>query len=1050
MYRQYDESFNLPKLEESILEFWDRNSVFAKSLQMRLGAPRYIFYEGPPTANGLPHIGHALARTIKDIICRYQSMKGFLVERKAGWDTHGLPVELGVEKQLGLESKEEIEKYGIEKFNLECKKSVFTYKKDWDEFTKKIGYWLDLDNPYVTYTNEYIETVWWILKKFHDAGMLYRGHKIVPWCPRCGTALSSHEVAMGYRDVTDPSIYVKIRLKKSPDTYFLVWTTTPWTLISNVALALAPEENYITVKNQGQKLILAKSRIGVLDGEYEIIEEKLGKSYEFTEYEPLFDFMHDEVAKGYFAAVADFVTMDDGTGIVHIAPAFGEDDYNLGQKYGLPVIQAVNTRGNFIDKIKAWANRFVKDADPEINADLQKRNLLYKHEDYNHSYPFCWRCDTPLLYYARSSWYIRTTSFKSQMIETNKAIKWYPPEIGAGRFGEWLENNVDWALSRERYWGTPLPIWICQSCNKETAIGSIDELKKLAKNIPANLDLHRPYVDNIELKCPACGDKMSRVKEVIDAWFDSGSMPYGQVHYPFEHIDDFESRFFPAEIIAEGLDQTRGWFYSMLAISIFISGRSSYKRCIVNNLVLDSEGKKMAKRLGNVVDPKGVMAKYGADTLRWYLMNSSQIWLPKKFDEDGLVEVMRKYFSTLQNSYSFFALYADIDKYDPSKEIPEQLPLLDHWLISRLNGLIVNCREAYENFDFTRATRHLNSFVIDELSNWWIKRSRKRFWGAQKSEDKLAAYSVLYDSLLTVCKLMAPIAPFMAEDIYLRLTENIEGHPQSVHHCDFPAADEHKIDKDLDYAMALAKNIVGLGRVARKDANIKVRQPLSRMIVINETGTSPVGLDRLKHIILEELNIKELEFSSDGRQYIKLKAEPIFKEIGPKFGSLAPKVAEAIKKMTQKQAAEFQKQGQINLTITDTGQSAEKVEKVLTETEIALKVSAVDGFAAAAESKLKVVIDLKLDDNLLAEGFARELVNKIQNMRKSAGFEVTDKINLGISKSPQADKAVAGFADYLKSETLAVGLDDNTERHYKQTWDVNGVSTVIAIDKVKK
>jgi isoleucyl-tRNA synthetase len=1040
MYRQYDEGFNFPKSEKSILEFWDSKDIFKKSLKLRQNAPRFIFYEGPPTANGLPHAGHALSRTIKDCTCRYHSMKGFLVERKAGWDTHGLPVELDVEKKLGLESKEQIEKYGIENFNKKCKESVFRFKAEWDEFTRKLGYWIDLDHPYITYTNDYIETVWWILKNIHDAGLLYRGHKIVPWCPRCGTALSSHEVAQGYQDVTEPSIYVKIKLKDKPNTYFLVWTTTPWTLLSNVAVALAADETYVTVKHNGDNLILAKARLGVLIGDYEIVEEHPGSYYERTKYEPLFSYMADEVAEACYATIGDFVTMDDGTGIVHIAPAFGEDDYELGRKYGLPVVQAVDTKGNFISKVTPWTNLFVKQGDPKINKDLDGRKLLYKTEDYTHSYPFCWRCDTPLLYYARSSWYVKTTAFKDKMIEANKSIQWFPPEIGTGRFGEWLENNVDWALSRERYWGTPLPIWICQDCGKEVAVGSIEQLKKDATNCPDNIDLHRPYVDAIEMKCPSCGKTMNRVKEVIDAWFDSGSMPYAQVHYPFENKEEFDTRFFPGEFIAEGLDQTRGWFYSMLAISVFISGKSSYKRCVVNNLVLDLEGKKMSKHVGNVVDPKMILNKYGADTLRWYLMNSSQVWLPKRFDENGVVEVLRKYFSTLQNSYSFFALYADIDKFDPSWKRPADLPVLDSWLISRLNGLIANCTEAYENFDYTRLTRHLTNFVIDELSNWWIKRSRKRFWGAQMSDDKLTAYSVLYESLLTVSKLMAPVSPFMAEDIYLRLTEHIKGCPESVHHCDFPIADNGKIDKNLDYAMSLAENIVSLGRAARKDANTKIRQPLARMIVINENGQPPAGLDKLYHIILEELNIKAIEFTSDGQKFVSLKAQPVFKEIGPKFGPLAPRVAEAIKGMDERQAAIFQAEGSIKLVV-------DGEEKLLTETEIVLKVSPAKGYTAAADSRLKVAIDLALNDQLLAEGFARELVNKIQNMRKSAGLEVVDRIKLGISKSPESDKALALFSEYLKNETLAVEITNDTDKENKQTWDVNGVQTEIGITK---
>ena len=1040
MFRQFNKSFNLPQLEEETLKFWEENDIFKKSLQLRKDSPRYVFYEGPPTANGMPGFHHAFARTVKDTICRYKSMQGFFVERKAGWDTHGLPVELGVETQLGFKSKDDIEKYGIDKFNETCRESVFKYKAEWDEFTRKIGFWLDLENPYITYNSDYIETVWWILKKFHDEGLLYKGHKIVPWCPRCGTALSSHEVAQGYQDISDPSIFIKIKLKDSPDTFFLVWTTTPWTLISNVAVALAAGEFYTTVKHRGEKLILAKSCLHVLDGDFEIIDEKPGSEYENAKYEPLFPYLVSDVDNGYFAVTADFVTMEDGTGIVHIAPAFGADDYELGLKNKLSFIQAVDTKGNFIDKVSPWAGKFVKEADPEIIKDLADRSLLYKSEEYAHTYPFCWRCDTPLLYYARDSWFIKTTSFKDKMIEVNKQIEWYPPEIGSGRMGEWLENNIDWALSRERYWGTPLPIWICQSCGKETAVGSIDQLKKSAINFRDKIDLHRPFVDDIKLKCPDCGHEAHRVKEVIDAWFDSGAMPYGQAHYPFENKENFEQKYFPSEFIAEGLDQTRGWFYTMLAISVFVSGRSSFKRCIVNNMVLDAKGIKMSKHVGNVVDPEELIGKYGADVLRWFLVNGSQIWLPKRFDEKAMVEALRKFFSTLQNSYSFFALYGALDKFDPASKKPDMMPFLDMWLISRLNGTIKNCIQAYDSFDFTRASRFISTFVIDELSNWWIKRSRKRFWGADISDDKLSAYHVLFESLITICKLMAPISPFMAEDIYRRLTEDFDGFAESVHHCEYPVADESKINKKLDYAMTSAENIVRLGRAARKQANIKVRQPLPRLVVINEKGAAPAGLSDLLQIILEELNVKKLDFSSDWKKYFTFEAEPLFNKIGPRYGKLAPRVANAVKALTPEQIIDIQKQGSIKIKVDES-------EKVLTSEEIAINVVPENGFAVAVDSHLKVVLDLALTDELLAEGFARELVNKIQNMRRNAGFEVTDRIKLGVSSSEQAQKAIKMFGDYIKNETLAVLLDDQTKRKIKKEWNINGVATLIALEK---
>jgi len=1040
MFRQYDKDFNLPAIEADILKFWGEYDIFHKSVELRRNGPRYIFYEGPPTANGLPGIHHALARTVKDTICRFKSMKGFFVERKAGWDTHGLPVELAVEKELGFQKKEDIEKFGIENFNQKCKESVFRYKAEWDEFTHKLGYWLDLNDPYITYTNDYIETVWWILKRFHEAGLLYQGYKIVPLCPRCSTVLSSHEVAQGYQDVSDPSLFVKMKLKGSTDTYFLVWTTTPWTLISNVAVALAPNEVYAMVKHRGEYLILAKSLLGVLDGDYEIIDEKPGRHYEKTKYEPLFPYMADEASEAYYAAAADFVTMNEGSGIVHIAPAFGADDYELGLKYDLPVVQAVDTSGNFIDKVTPWQGMFVKKADPLIIKDLETRGLLYKSQIYKHAYPFCWRCDTPLLYYARSSWFLRTTSFKDEMIKANNAIEWYPPEIGSGRFGEWLENNVDWALSRERYWGTPLPIWICEGCHREIAIGSLEQLRQFAIDLPDEPDLHRPHVDRITLKCPDCGKTAKRVSEVIDAWFDSGSMPYGQVHYPFDHRQDFEEKFFPAAFIAEGLDQTRGWFYSMLAISVFVSGKSSYQRCIVNNHVLDIDGKKMSKHIGNVADPKQFFAQYGADVLRWYLLSGSQIWLPKRFDEKAAVDVMRKFFSTLQNSYSFFALYAELDKFDPATRRPENRPLIDRWLDSRLQGLIAACDEAYEAFEFTRATRTISTFVIDELSNWWIKRSRKRFWGAEMSEDKLSAYHTLYDALLAVSKLMAPIAPFMAEDVYHRLTQGFSGFAESVHHCDFPEATDHAIDKDLDYAMSLAENIVRLGRAARKEANIKVRQPLLKLIVMSDSGRIPAGLEACRQVILEELNVKNLEFTDRADKYLTYKAEPIFKLIGPKFGSLAQKIAQAVKAFDDVQAEQLQKNGEITVSINGN-------EKILTVEEIAVKVMPKKGFAAAADNRLKIALDLALSEELLAEGFARELVNKIQNMRKTSGLEVTDRIRLGVSASEQAGKAIKSFGNYIKNETLANELDHKLDRQIKKEWNINGVNTIIALEK---
>jgi isoleucyl-tRNA synthetase len=1047
LYRKIESEFNSSAREAEVTKFWEDNDVFRKSLELKAGAPRFIFYEGPPTANGLPHIGHALSRTIKDAVCRYKTMKGFAVERKAGWDTHGLPVELEVEKTLGINTKDEIEKFGIEKFNAECKRSVFKYKSEWDEFTRRLGYWLDLSNPYITYTNDYIETVWWILKRFWESNLLYKGFKILPWCPRCETALSSHEVAQGYRKVADPSLYVTIKLKDSPDTYFLVWTTTPWTLISNVALALNADENYVTIKHGDKKLILAEPRLSVINGEYEIIERKKGNDYRDVKYEPLYNFL--PIEKGHYTAMADFVTMDDGTGIVHIAPAFGADDYDLGQKEGLSVLQAVNIEGNFVQEVTPWAGMFVKKADPLITRDLQERGLLYASALYEHDYPFCWRCESPLIYYARSSWFIKTTAYKDKMIEANKGIKWYPEEVGRGRFGEWLENNIDWALSRERYWGTPLPVWICKKCGKHHCIGSIEELRQMAiastkvQEFFDKLDLHRPYIDQVQIKCPHCGGEMSRVTEVIDAWFDSGSMPYGQVHYPFEHKDDFEGKYFPADFIAEGLDQTRGWFYSMLAISIFISGRSSYNSCVVNNLIQDAEGQKMSKHVGNVIDPKQLLNDYGADAVRWYLMSSSQVWLPKKFDIEALVEVIRRFFSTLQNTYSFYALYANIDEFAPSEDDPpiQQRPQIDQWIISRLNTLIGEADKSFAENDITRGARAIADFTVDDLSNWYVRRSRRRFWGSEDAFDKKAAYQTLFECLLTVTQLMAPIAPFLSEFIYGRLTENLQGFPKSVHLTDFPKMASELKSKQIEDKMLIARKVVELGRSARKDSKIKVRQPLSRLLALGLSDIEKEMLQEMEAIVLDEINVKSLDFDRNEEAYFTMKADPDFKSIGPKFGSRANEIAAKIKKMSRNEISLLLSEEHFIL-------EADGRPASIALGDVRIKIAPEEGYSVGADSHIKVALDLKLDDDLVAEGNARELVNKIQNLRKSAGLEVTDRIRLGVSNNVETVKALMKFSDYIRSETLAESLNDNIDAGQSQEFDLNGTKTIIALERI--
>jgi isoleucyl-tRNA synthetase len=1039
-YPQIKGDFKFAEREDEIAAFWEENDIFRKSIDIRNSAPRFIFYEGPPTANGLPHTGHALSRTIKDTVCRYKTMRGCLVERKAGWDTHGLPVELEVERELGIKTKDEIEKFGIAEFNKKCRESVFKYKSEWDTFTRKLGYWIDLSDPYITLENEYIETVWWNLQQFWNKGLLYKGYKILPWCPRCQTALSSHEVAQGYDEVTDPSIFVTMKLADSEDTYFLVWTTTPWTLISNVALALNSDENYVTIKIDDRKLILAEKRLSVIEGDYEVVESRKGSDYYGARYEPLFDFLPPE--KGHYALNADFVSMEEGTGIVHIAPAFGADDYDVSLKEGISVVQGVDIKGNFVPEVTRWAGRFVKEADPEIIADLKERGLLFHSAGYTHNYPFCWRCHSPLLYYARSSWFIKTTEYKDKMIEINNKIAWYPEEVGKGRLGEWLENNVDWALSRERYWGTPLPVWICESCDKQHCIGSIEELEEMALDFPDNLDLHRPFVDEVLLHCPDCKGKMKRTPEVIDAWFDSGSMPYGQVHYPFENKEEFEEKYFPSAFIAEGLDQTRGWFYTLLAISTFISGKSCYQSCVVNNLVLDPDGRKMSKSLGNYIDPLQIINKHGADALRWYLIGSSQVWLPKRFDTESLVEVVRRFFSTFQNTYSFFALYANIDDFKPGNDLKaEKRPLIDRWVISRLNSVVRESIEEYENNDLTKVARCVGDFVVSDLSNWYVRRSRRRFWGSHETEDKKAAYQTLYECLLTTCKLIAPLAPFISEDIYRRLTGALGNYPESVHLCDFPAVSEKLIDVEIEEEMDLARSVVELGRAGRKESRTRTRQPLGRLIVLGLNKNEREMLKSIEEIVLEEINVKRLEFDNNESSYFGYRAEPDFKKIGPRFGGNAAKVAEAIKGLSSEKAAELNSKGTAQIEL-DSGNLIVKDE------EAKVKIVANKGYSVMMDGNVKVALDLTMDDDLLAEGNARELVNKIQNLRKSTGLEVTDRIALAISENGQTEKALSKFADYIRSETLADNISHNTELQSSAEFKLNGVKTIVALEKI--
>jgi isoleucyl-tRNA synthetase len=1036
---------SLPDIEKEVLEFWDSDDTFRRSTDERPEAPRFVFFEGPPTANGHPGTHHVLARTVKDAICRYKTMRGFLVERKAGWDTHGLPVEIEVEKQLDLESKEDIEKYGVAEFAEKCLHSVFTYKDEWDELTRRMGYWLDLSDPYVTCTNDYVESVWHILKLMWDRDLIYKGHKILPYCPRCGTPLSSHEVAQGYRDAVDPSVFIRMRLKEDPDTSFLVWTTTPWTLISNVALAVAPTESYVKVSSGGENLILAEALLSVLDEEYEILEKHLGLDLIGKEYEPLYTFVHVD-KKAWYVIGADFVTLEDGTGIVHTAPAFGEDDYRVGVEHDLPFVQPVDDTGSFTSEVKPWAGMFIKDADPLITEDLDKRGLLYKSDTVTHTYPFCWRCDSPLVYYARHSWYVRTTQFKSEMIANNAKIKWHPREIGANRLGDWLENNVDWAVSRDRYWGTPLNIWICEKCERRDCIGSIAELRERGGDtVPSAVDLHKPAVDGVKLTCSECGGVMTRTPEVIDCWFDTGSMPYAQWHWPFENKEQFE-RSFPADFIAEGVDQTRGWFYSLLAISTIVSGTSSFKRCVVNDMVLDEHGKKMSKSVGNAVDSFEIMAEQGADALRWYLMSTSPPWVPTRFDVNGVKEVASKVLDTLRNTYGFFSLYANIDGYDPAEHFVTlgDRPTIDRWIVSRCHSTIAAVTADMDGYDITKAVRKLQYFVLEDLSNWYVRLSRARFWKGDMDADKMAAYSTLREVLLATTKAMAPVAPFLSEAIYGRLHGGSDDDaPSSVHLCAFPEVTLPAIDRKLESAMGIARSVVVLGRAARNASNIKIRQPLARLLVAGVAEAERDGVTALEELILAELNVKEMEWAG-AEELTRPTASPIFPALGPKHGKNVNQVAEAIRAMSADDVARLNAGENVSVSV---GDSAAVVEPA----DVEIGTEGREGFAVQSDGDLSAALDTTLTDELVDEGFAREMINKIQFMRKEAGFDVIDRIKVTYEAGDRLKAAMERFASRVAAETLAASITEGAGAgELEKEWDVNGEWARIAVERVER
>jgi isoleucyl-tRNA synthetase len=1008
------------KLEAETLAFWESNNIFKRSVEERPSQSPFVFYEGPPTANGRPGVHHALSRTIKDLVCRYQTMRGHRVVRKAGWDTHGLPVEIEVEHQLNINGKDQIERYGIARFNEECRKSVFSYLDEWLEFTRKLGFWLDLDDPYITFKNEYIESVWWILRQFWDQDMLFEGHKIVPYCPRCGTSLSSHEVSQGYEDVQDPSIHIKLKLVDE-DAYFLVWTTTPWTLISNVALAVGPEYDYVRVRNKGDVLILAQALVGVLDGDTEILGTVTGRDLIGRRYEPCFPFF-DKMVDAFRVIGADFVSLEDGTGIVHMAPAFGEDDYNVGKVENLPMLQPVDAAGKFTAEVTPWAGMFIKDADPEIIRDLKRRGILYRSGKITHSYPFCWRCKSPLIYYARRSWYIKTTAFKDLLLEANSKVQWFPPEVGENRFTAWLEGNVDWALSRERYWGTPLNIWTCDSCKERFCIGTLEELRSLAEAFPEEYDLHRPFIDDLDVGCPECGGKMTRVPEVIDCWFDSGSMPFAQYHYPIQNMDVFRSQF-PADFISEGIDQSRGWFYSLLVIGAFLSKQSPYRRCLPHGMVLDAEGQKMSKSRGNAVFANDVFASDGADALRWYLMASGSPWLPKRFDYDALRDAANRFLGTIRNLYNFFSLYAEIDGFAPGGDVRSE-NLLDRWIISRSNSTVREVTDMLDRYELTRAARAIQIFVIDELSNWYLRRSRRRFWKNEMSDDKLAAYATFYRVLKEVTILSAPFIPFLSDAVYRRLG----GEQDSVHLELYPEIEEAAIDAELEKKMAGVLKTVSVGHSLRNTAQIKVRTPLAEIFIHSPYAveTEWLGSEEFAFLVRDELNIKKITHVDDLELYVKYRVKADFSKLGKRLGKRMKQAAAMLETLDAGSIKTLLSQGETSIEL-----DGEK--EVITKKEVQILQETAQGFIAGTDGDLTVILDTRLTPELLKEGLARELVNRIQNFRKESGLEVSDRIELSFRAPEEVSVVFHEFGEHICMETLAESLDEGEKNWQCET-----------------
>ena len=1035
MYKKVPTDLKFVEREREVEKFWRENHIFEKSIEDRKDAPTYMLYDGPPTANGKPHIGHALTRVIKDMIPRYRTMKGYKVPRKAGWDTHGLPVEIEVEKELGINGKEQIENYGVAPFIEKCKESVWKYKGMWEEFSDVIGFWADMNDPYVTYHDSYIESEWWALKQIWDKGLLYKGFKVVPYCPRCGTPLSSHEVAQGYKDVKERSAIVRFK-KKDEDVYFLAWTTTPWTLPSNVALCVNPEEDYVKVKHGDYTYILASALVEtVLKEDYTVLETYKGKELEGIEYEPLWGGLNVK-GKAWFVVCDSYVTLTDGTGIVHIAPAFGEDDSRIGRNYGLPFVQLVDAQGNLTKETK-WEGVFVKDADKLVLKDLEENGKLFDAPVFEHSYPHCWRCNTPLIYYARESWYIKMTAVKEDIIRNNNTINWIPESIGKGRFGDWLENIQDWAVSRNRYWGTPLNVWICE-CGHMHSIGSIEELKSMSKNCPDNIELHRPYIDAVTITCPECGKEMKRTPEVLDAWFDSGSMPFAQHHYPFENHEKFEAQF-PADFISEAVDQTRGWFYSLLAISTLIFNKAPYKNVIVMGHVQDEDGQKMSKSKGNAVDPMDALNKFGADAIRWYFYVNSAPWLPNRFHDKAVEEGQRKFLGTLWNTYAFYVLYADIDSFDPTKYNLEyeKLSVMDKWLLSKLNTLVKTVDDYLNNYKITETARALQSFT-DDMSNWYVRRCRERFWAKGMEQDKVNAYMTLYTALITLSKIAAPMIPFMTEEIYQNLVRSVDKNaPESIHLTDFPTVNEEFIDKDLEISMDEVLDIVVLGRAARNSANIKNRQPIGNMYVKAETVLDPFYVE----IIEDELNVKAVEFKDDVEEFVSYSFKPQLKTVGPKYGKLLGKIKEALASLDGHAAMK---------SLNDTGSvdfefDGEKVS--LGREDLLIETAKNDDFVTEADNKTTVVLDIRLSEELIEEGFVRELISKVQTMRKEAGFEVVDHILLSQTGNERIAEIIKKNEAVIKNDTLADEIVYSNVEGYTKDWNLNGENTSLGVSK---